>query len=516
MSLKAKLMSGFACVALFSVLIGIGGYWAQRALENTFVPIAEANLPRVISLGEAKATALDSLRLLTQIGLPANSSDELNRLDKKLAAAIAANAEADAAYAEKMPLGAKPLHDRVRASWNEVLALMRANKAMAMSAKLEDKLGFSKAYEGDFKVARLAFYDNLKALLKYEVELAAANVATAKATARVARIVVVCLVLIGFLAAAAIGAAISRSLANNLRKVAGSLSAGADSIRASSERLAQSSTQLAAATKDQAGSLQETSASLEEVSSMVGAALSSSREAVDLSRKVSALAEAGTQSMAELGDSVNEIAKLNARVDNLAKRIEEIGETTELIDEIVFQTRLLSFNAAVEAERAGEHGRGFAVVAQEIGNLAQMSGKSATKIGAIVKNAIHDAREVAATSRGTIELGVALCKKVSAQLGEIEGASKAIFNGATQALGSAEEQNTGIRLINQSLAVISRSTQQNAGAASDCSGASASLTDEGEALERVVTRLSEIVAGARGREAGHPASPSAVIKIAQL
>ena len=65
--------------------------------------------------------------------------------------------------------------------------------------------------------------------------------------------------------------------------------------------------------------------------------------------------------------------------------IQEIEDKTKAIDEIVFQTKLLSFNASVEAERAGEHGRGFSVVAQEVGNLAQLSGKSAAEINEILK-----------------------------------------------------------------------------------------------------------------------------------
>lgn len=68
--------------------------------------------------------------------------------------------------------------------------------------------------------------------------------------------------------------------------------------------------------------------------------------------------------------------------------IKEIADKTKLINEIVFQTKLLSFNASVEAARAGEHGKGFAVVAEEIGKLAQVSGKSSVEISEIVEKSL--------------------------------------------------------------------------------------------------------------------------------
>ncbi len=64
-----------------------------------------------------------------------------------------------------------------------------------------------------------------------------------------------------------------------------------------------------------------------------------------------------------------------------------VNEAIGVIDNIAFQTNILSLNAAVEAAAAGEAGKGFAVVAQEVRNLATRSAEAAREIKTIVERA---------------------------------------------------------------------------------------------------------------------------------
>ena len=100
-----------------------------------------------------------------------------------------------------------------------------------------------------------------------------------------------------------------------------------------------------------------------------------------------------TGSMEAIASSNDEIAKqsdvTNKDLMDIMRVIRDIEGKTRMINDIVFQTWLLSFMLRVEAARAGEQGKGFAVVAEEVGNLAQMSGSSARDIQTMLDSSVH-------------------------------------------------------------------------------------------------------------------------------
>ncbi len=80
-------------------------------------------------------------------------------------------------------------------------------------------------------------------------------------------------------------------------------------------------------------------------------------------------------------------AKTAKSMDEIKKEVDDINEAITLIDQIAFQTNILSLNAAVEAATAGEAGKGFAVVASEVRNLATKSSEAATLIKELLESA---------------------------------------------------------------------------------------------------------------------------------
>ena len=84
----------------------------------------------------------------------------------------------------------------------------------------------------------------------------------------------------------------------------------------------------------------------------------------------------------------NKLAKQTTQsMEEINEQVTAINAAIGVIDQIAFQTNILSLNAAVEAATAGEAGKGFAVVAQEVRNLASRSAEAAKEIKTLVENA---------------------------------------------------------------------------------------------------------------------------------
>ena len=123
-----------------------------------------------------------------------------------------------------------------------------------------------------------------------------------------------------------------------------------------------------------AASLEETAAALEEITSTVISNANNVELMTRFSNEVSNSAKKGQQLANQTTNAMDEINN----------QVNRINEAIAVIDQIAFQTNILSLNAAVEAATAGEAGKGFAVVAQEVRNLASRSADAAKQIKDVV------------------------------------------------------------------------------------------------------------------------------------
>jgi methyl-accepting chemotaxis protein len=143
--------------------------------------------------------------------------------------------------------------------------------------------------------------------------------------------------------------------------------------------------------------------------------------------------------------------KTASSMDEINSKVQAINEAITVIDQIAFQTNILSLNAAVEAATAGEAGKGFAVVAQEVRNLASRSAEAAKEIKNLVLEATVKANDGKTVSSDMIEGYKELNKNISETIHIIEDVSKA-----------SKEQMTGIEQINDAVNMLDRVTQENA------------------------------------------------------
>ncbi|WP_419768542.1 HAMP domain-containing methyl-accepting chemotaxis protein [Arcobacter sp.] len=205
-----------------------------------------------------------------------------------------------------------------------------------------------------------------------------------------------------------------------------------------------------------ASSLEETAAALEEITSNI-------RSNTENIAKMSSLS-LGVTEAANNGEALANDTTL--AMEEIDSQVTAIKEAITVIDQISFQTNILSLNAAVEAATAGEAGKGFAVVAGEVRNLASRSAEAATEIKSLVENATTKANEGKNIAREMIKGYKVLNDNIGGTakiISDVESASK--------------EQLSGIEQINDAVNQLDQQTQQNAMVASETQDI-ATLTDE--------------------------------------
>ncbi|PRM96841.1 methyl-accepting chemotaxis protein [Aliarcobacter cryaerophilus] len=194
-----------------------------------------------------------------------------------------------------------------------------------------------------------------------------------------------------------------------------------------------------------AASLEQTAAALEEINATVVNNTNNVIQMSNYSNEVNNSAKKG-----------QELAKNTATaMEDITNQVMNINEAISVIDQIAFQTNILSLNAAVEAATAGEAGKGFAVVAQEVRNLASRSAEAAREIKKIVEMATLK------TNEGK-EISSLMISGYRELLDNIEKQAVMI----TEISNSSKEQESGISQINNAVTQLDQQTQQNASIAS--------------------------------------------------
>jgi methyl-accepting chemotaxis protein len=205
-----------------------------------------------------------------------------------------------------------------------------------------------------------------------------------------------------------------------------------------------------------ASSLEETAAALEQITGNIRNSTQNIAKMSDYSNSVTKSAKEGEILANQTTQAMEEI---NAQVNS-------INDAISIIDQIAFQTNILSLNAAVEAATAGEAGKGFAVVAAEVRNLANRSAEAAREIKNIVENATSKANHGKEIANNMIEGYRQLNENISQTINLISNIEL-----------SSKEQLNGIIQINEAVNQLDKQTQQNALIASQTQDV-AILTDQ--------------------------------------
>lgn len=235
----------------------------------------------------------------------------------------------------------------------------------------------------------------------------------------------------------------------------------ASAINTAAAEISMANTELSQRTEQQAAHLEETAASMEELTSTVRLNATNAQEANSNAQDASQTAQQGAQAMDSVVQAMTDIEQSSRHMRDI------VG----LIDQMAFQTNILSLNAAVEAARAGDSGRGFAVVAGEIRTLSQKSAASAKDIRVLIENTtalIGQGSQQAVRSKKIIETVLSTAQTAGEKMEHIAVAS--------------QEQSAGIGQINHTAIALDETTQQNAAMVEEAAAAARALEDQAQEL----------------------------------
>jgi len=344
--------------------------------------------------------------------------------------------------------------------------------SMALANKPEAGLAI---YRNSAKSVFLDYQKNLSELVNVSKNIAGEINAqnTKDATTATLTLVIVFLTALGALIV--LGMMISNMITKPITFAIDKLNEGTDEVSSASSQVAAASQQLAEGTSEQAAAIQETSSTLEETSSMVHQNRENTQQAAVLAKQVLQFA---VKSSSDMDNTMK-------AMEDLKNSSNEIGKIIRVIDDIAFQTNILSLNAAVEAARAGDAGKGFAVVAEEVRNLAQRSAQAAKDTAVIIESNIS-------LSSGSVEGA----KHIQEAFVEIDSQAKKVSELLDEISVATNEQAQGVEQINKAVSQMESVLSSNAQTAEEAAAASRTLEDQAVNVKSIVDSLIVLVEGA--------------------
>jgi len=300
---------------------------------------------------------------------------------------------------------------------------------------------------------------------------------------------------------------------NQVAEGAGQQAQHANQTAASAHHLRTAIDQIAAGAQNQARQVQEINVLVQRMSGELAGVAAAARQVAADGEEELRTAQAGNDAVRS---AVAGMERLQARVQEVAAKVHELGQHSQRIGEIVAlvgdiaeQTNLLALNAAIEAARAGEYGRGFAVVADEVRKLAERSAQSTREIAELVQTiqaGVHDA--VAAVETGTqeAEAGSQLARQAGETLERIVTSAEKTSHSAQRIAQAVERVSRDSEEIVRSVSEVASVVEENTAATEEMSAASSQMSEALAEISSVTTETAasaEEVAAAAGEVNGN-------------
>jgi len=292
-------------------------------------------------------------------------------------------------------------------------------------------------------------------------------------------------------------------LMNALNMMTANLSSLVSKVQDSGIKVTSSSTEIAATAKqqeatvtEQAATANQISTTAAEISATVNELVSTMDEVTDVAETTANEAVNSQTALANMEQTMtqmmNATTSIGSKLSVLSEKAENINSVVTTITKVADQTNLLSLNAAIEAEKAGEYGVGFAVVATEIRRLADQTAVATWDIEQMVKEM------QSAVSAGVMGMdkfseevrsGVDDVREVSVQITDIITQVQALLPRFEAVHSGMQNQAQGARQITESITQLSDGTQQTADSLRQSSASITQLHIAAKALQEGVSKF---------------------------
>lgn len=265
------------------------------------------------------------------------------------------------------------------------------------------------------------------------------------------------------------------------------------SLSSATSEIMAGSAQQAKGAEEQVAAVAQTTATVTEVSRTAERSARCAEAVVDSAQRAAEVGETGLEAV---GRSVSAMELVKEHTGEIAGSILELAERAQAISEIIDavngiadQTKLLAFNAGIEASRAGQHGAGFQVVAREIKDLAERSKRATVQVRHILGEIQHASNSaVMTTEKGakSVDETIATVNHAGETIAALGNVIDEAVQAAAQIAASAGQQATGMAQIQQAVDDIGRATSQNLASTHQAERTAQDLYALGKKLEELV------------------------------